>query len=251
MDLIQANREFMKSNFASLSGEPSDQSKGVPGPPLEVAHDPDAREISLPRPDPAILAQPDLLACMKGRRSRRAWTNDALSMEALAFLLWATQGVEEILGDGYATLRTVPSGGARHAFETYLVVSRVTGLTPGVYRYLPLSHDLVRLFDVPNLRDRVLEATFGQRFVVDAPVVFFWSCVPYRGEWRYTIAAHKTMLLDAGHVCQNLYLACEAIGAGACAVAAYDQKAIDALLQLDGQDEFVIYLAPVGKPAHR
>jgi nitroreductase len=54
------------------------------------------------------------------------------------------------------------------------------------------------------------------------------------------------MLLDAGHVCQNLYLACEAIQAGTCAIGAYDQAAIDAFLKLDGMDEFVVYLAPVG-----
>jgi len=66
-------------------------------------------------------------------------------------------------------------------------------------------------------------------------------------EWRYGAASHKVIALDAGHVCQNLYLACEAIQAGTCAIAAYRQEAMNALLQVDGQDEFVIYLAPVGK----
>jgi SagB-type dehydrogenase family enzyme len=65
--------------------------------------------------------------------------------------------------------------------------------------------------------------------------------------WRYDIAAHKVIAIDAGHVCQNLYLACEAIGAGTCAMAAYDQEAIDKLLRIDGQDEFTVYLASVGK----
>ncbi len=55
------------------------------------------------------------------------------------------------------------------------------------------------------------------------------------------------MLLDAGHVCQNLYLACEAISCGTCAVAAYDQESIDSFLNLDGEDEFVVYVSPVGK----
>ena len=68
-------------------------------------------------------------------------------------------------------------------------------------------------------------------------------------EWRYGPAAHRVLPLDAGHVCQNLYLAAEAIGAGACAVGAYDQQALDTLLRLDGEEEFVIYLAPVGKKA--
>jgi SagB-type dehydrogenase family enzyme len=68
-------------------------------------------------------------------------------------------------------------------------------------------------------------------------------------EWRYGPAAHRVLPLDAGHVCQNLYLAAEAIGAGACAVGAYDQEALDLLLRLDGEEEFVIYLASVGKKA--
>jgi SagB-type dehydrogenase family enzyme len=66
-------------------------------------------------------------------------------------------------------------------------------------------------------------------------------------EWRYEIAAHKVIAIDAGHVCQNLYLACEAIGAGTCAMAAYDQEGIDRLLRIDGYDEFTIYIASVGK----
>ena len=66
-------------------------------------------------------------------------------------------------------------------------------------------------------------------------------------EWRYDLAAHKVIALDAGHVCQNLYLACEAIDAGTCAIAAYDQEELDELLGLDGENEFAIYLAPVGK----
>lgn len=86
-----------------------------------------------------------------------------------------------------------------------------------------------------------------QEFVGQSAVVFVWSCVPYRAEWRYHLRSHKAMLLDAGHICQNLYLACEAIGAGTCAVAAYGQRAIDELIGLDGQDEFVVYLSPVGR----
>jgi SagB-type dehydrogenase family enzyme len=66
-------------------------------------------------------------------------------------------------------------------------------------------------------------------------------------EWRYDVAAHKVIALDAGHVCQNLYLACEAVDAGTCAIGAYDQEELDDLLGVDGIEEFAIYLAPVGK----
>jgi SagB-type dehydrogenase family enzyme len=161
-------------------------------------------------------------------------------------LLWATQGVrqQDTLG---AVLRTVPSAGNRHALETYLAVQRVNGVEPGFYRYLPLEHQLLHLFDEEQMPGKLTEATLGQTFVGHAAVVFIWTTIPYRMEWRYGLAAHKVIALDAGHVCQNLYLACEAIGAGTCAVAAYHQQLMDRLVRVDGQEEFVVYLAPVGK----
>jgi SagB-type dehydrogenase family enzyme len=77
-------------------------------------------------------------------------------------------------------------------------------------------------------------------------VLFFWTAIPYRSEWRYAAASHKLIALDAGHLCQNLYLACEAIGAGTCAIGAYDQALCDELLGVDGVDELTVYAAPVG-----
>jgi nitroreductase len=48
-------------------------------------------------------------------------------------------------------------------------------------------------------------------------------------------------------MCQNLYLACTSIGAGTCAIGAYDQNLMDGLVGVDGKEEFVVYVAPVGK----
>ena len=179
----------------------------------------------------------------------RRFSAAPLSLDELAFLLWATQGVVARPGPA-VTLRTVPSAGARHAFETYLYCRRVEGLEEGIWRYLPLEHRLLFEFAAPDLGPRIAAACLGQRFVAQGAAAFFWSVIPARMEWRYGPAAHRVLPLDAGHVCQNLYLAAEAIGCGACAVGAYDQGALDALLRLDGEEEFVLYLAPVGrKPA--
>ena len=65
-----------------------------------------------------------------------------MSLEELSFLLWATQGVRGLIRDGLVTLRTVPSGGGMHPFETYLLVNRVEGVEPGIYRYLAVEHKL-------------------------------------------------------------------------------------------------------------
>jgi SagB-type dehydrogenase family enzyme len=144
-------------------------------------------------------------------------------------------------------LRTVPSAGCRHPFENYLAVLRVETLSPGIYRYLPLHHSLIRESTPDRLPERLTVATRGQRFAGDAAVTFIWTAIPARTEWRYAEASAKVIALDAGHLCQNLYLACEAIGAGTCAIAAYNQELCDELVGADGSDELVVYLAPVGK----
>ncbi|MEK7353653.1 MAG: nitroreductase family protein, partial [Chloroflexota bacterium] len=77
------------------------------------------------------------------RRSHRNYTGQPLSQTELSFLLWATQGVRDVLADGKYTLRSVPSAGARHPFETYILAQQVTGLDPALYRYLPVEHKLL------------------------------------------------------------------------------------------------------------
>jgi len=93
----------------------------------------------------------------------------------------------------------------------------------------------------------MFEATQEQRMTVTSAVTFVWAVVPYRTEWRYSFLSHKVIALDAGHVCQNLYLSAEVLGCGTCAIGSYSQEKLDKLLELDGDEEFSVYVAPVGK----
>ncbi len=244
----EENRQFMKSDFAESVHQRSDQAKKVPYPllqkPLPAG---EVQLIDLPDPDAGILQKSSLDQLLRDRQSWRKYTNESLSLAELSYLLFSTQGVVAEVGKGYASRRTVPSAGARHPYETYLAVNRVEGLEPGLYRYLPFSHQLFLLETSDQLPGLLTEANLDQKFVGNAAVTFAWSCIPYRAEWRYMTHAHKNMLLDAGHICQNLYLAVTALGLGTCAIGAYDQEAMDTLLSLDGTDEYVVYLAPVGK----
>ena len=173
-----------------------------------------------------------------------------MSINEISLILWATQGVRKIIyrknGDPI-TMRMVPSGGARQPFETYIIANNVDELKKGVYRYQPIEHQLVFVYDHSGNEQLLLDSAHGQRFASEAPVLIMWSIIPYKGEWRYHKAAHKTMLLDAGHLCQNLYLICESLNLGTCAIAAYDQEKSDRFLKLDGNEEFVVYMAPIGK----
>lgn len=222
------------------------QARGIHPPPVQKPVPPGKKSIPLPGRESWSIPACDLQDAIVGRESRRHYTNVPLSLDELAFLLWATQGVRGELHSA-AVLRTVPSAGCRHPLETYLAVMRVTGLEGGIYRYLPLHHGLVHERSVENLPRRLMDATHGQSFAGQAAVTFIWTALPRRTEWRYGEASYKVIALDAGHVCQNLYLACQAIGAGTCAIAAYNQGLVDHLLGVDGDDELAIYLAPVGK----
>lgn len=248
-ELIKCHREFLKDTLRKdFDFSQTDQHQGVPAPPVQKPFDPAARRVPLPTSTDSVKDIPDidLKSAIVNRESRRHYLPDPLSPTELSFLLYCTQGVRQIPHPS-VTLRTVPSAGARHSFETYLIIRNVEGIEPGLYRYLPLKHELVFIFPVEDIKMQVSLACLGQQFVGEGAVTFVWTTIPCRMEWRYGPLAHRVILIDVGHVCQNLYLACEAIGAGTCGIAAYDQQAVDELIRVDGEEEFTVYLAPVGK----
>ena len=250
MDEFKLYRNFLKDSLRkTIDFRSSAQNKGVPVPPLQEPVDEQLTRIKMPDRESwsLVIKETYLADAIGNRQSRRKYNDDYLKVEELAFLLWATQG-QRRPGEQPPHFRTVPSAGARHSFETYLFIHRVEKIPPGLYRYLPLSNELVLMYHTDgSSKSRLSRAVMGQQFVANSAVVFIWTTIPYRMEWRYLQAAHRVILLDAGHVCQNLYLACEAIQAGTCAIAAYDQEAMDELIQVDGEEQFTLYLAPVGK----
>jgi SagB-type dehydrogenase family enzyme len=144
--------------------------------------------------------------------------------------------------------RAAPSAGARYPLETYLAIGRVEGVAAGIYRYLPNEHHLVLVREDAQVSGKLMAACYGTPSVGNAAVVFIWSAVPYRTEWKYTYLAHRMIAMEAGHVCENLYLAAESCRTGACAVLSYHQPRVDELLGVDGKEEFALYVACVGKP---
>ncbi|MFR3239052.1 MAG: SagB/ThcOx family dehydrogenase [Acutalibacter sp.] len=253
-EITRQGRDFLKSRDTmemernGLEGYQTDQELKRPQPPLVKA--PMAgNPIDLPRDFEDLGMEDNLVQLLLKRKSSRVYTQEDMSLLQLSFLLWGTQGVKDIRGKSYATLRTVPAGGARHPFETYLLVRQVEGLVPGMYHYLPMTHQLELLSaqeDPQALLDFAEESLCGQRWAAKANVVFYWSFVPYRSEWRYGIFAHKLIMADMGHVGENLYLACAALGLGTCGIGAYDQALCDKAFRLDGEEEYTVYTQTVG-----
>ena len=221
-------------------------------PPAEKNIPAGAKKIALVPLTEIHLGDMPLREAIAARRSTREFGEAELSLKELSFLLWATQGVTAVQRDEAGAItqrfRAAPSGGARYPLETYLAISRVHGVAAGIYRYLPNDHQLVLVREDAQISGKLMAACYGTPSVGGAAVVFIWSAVPYRTEWKYTYLAHRMIAMEAGHVCENLCLAAESCRTGACAMLSYHQPRVDELLGVDGKDEFAIYLACVGKP---
>lgn len=237
---------FDSEDYETIVPE-SDEQKKIPPPLFQRPYPEGAALIDLVSPKDLTIGKTPFVDLVNNRKSRRKYTADALTLEELSFLLWSTQGVKEVLKSGRGVKRTVASAGAKSPLETYLVINRVGNLEPGLYRYISFSHKLLFIKRIEDAEERMSKLAYDQKFVGIAPVVFCWTAVPYRTEWRYTILSHKFIAIDLGIACQNLYLACEAINLGTVAIGYYEQNKMDSLFELDTDEEFVVLLAPVGR----
>lgn len=250
MKRFEKERGFLKSNFSEFKNIKTDRMKGMAEPEKVKSYDKDSKIIDLPPVNSSVLKKADIYECIKDRRSTRFYSDEQVSLGELSYLLWATQGITETNKAGL-TYRTVPCSGATHSFETYLFIMNVEGLEKGIYRYLPVEHKLLFINAINDVDEKLDAITLDQPFVPNfakkAAITFAWSTTPYRSEWKYDISAHKKILIDVGHICQSLYLAGESLNMGVCAIGIYDQETIDNLLGLDGEEEFIVYLAVTGK----
>ena len=252
MNKIQENRNAMKCPNFSRGMKKTDQQNGVPHPP----HNREATGelIILPGFD-GVVANDSYTTLLDVRRSLRTYdTETPMTQAQLAYMLYTAFSIQEIKGkNGEATMRPVPSGGARHAFEVYAVVQNVEGLGKGVYRYVPTANvgekvvSIEFVSEIENHPETVAEMLASQGWTKNAPVVIFITCIPYRAEWRYGEMAHRVVLIDLGHMGQNIMLSAASLGLGSCCIAAFDQKASDTHLKVDGNNEFTVYAITVGK----
>ena len=242
--LIKEGRTFMHHMHSDLDWQ-SDQELKKPQPPLTKAAMSD-RITDLPKDFKGLAKDSNLTQLLIKRKSSRVYTKEDIDLSSLSYLLWATQGVKAIRGNNYATLRTVPSGGARHPFETYLIVRQCSDIPGGLYQYLPMTHQLSFIKTIENLDETIDKSVCNQTWVTKANFLFIYTFVAYRCEWRYGIDAHRPAMIDLGHIGENLYLAAAALNLGTCGIAAFDGDYLNNLIGLDGDEEFTVYAQSLG-----
>lgn len=178
------------------------------------------------------------------RRSVRDYVRHPIGFQELSQLVWATQGITAN-ARGF-DFRVVPSAGALYPIETYIVVNRVEGITPGIYHY-DVKEAQLALFREGGVGHELSRAALGQEMLENAGCVFVWTAVIERSKWKYRERAYRYIFMDAGHIGQNLYLAATALNLGCCTVGAFFDEEMDHLIGIDGKNEISIYLGAVGK----
>ena len=247
MDVYEKEQAFL-ADTRDIAPQDTPLKQGAPVPPSEKPVAPGTKVIRLPEPELLADHEVSFLELVELRASVRSYKDTPLSLKELSYLLWCTQGVKMPAPKG-GSMRTVPSAGARHAFETYLYIQRVEGLAPGFYRYLAFEHMLLPLHLGEAAGEQFAAAFRAKTAVQESAVTFVWAANIARLAYVFGKRAYRYAFLDAGHVCQNLYLAAWTLGAGCCAMGAFDDAAVDTVLGLDGGEEFAIYGATVGKAA--
>jgi len=196
--------------------------------------------VTVSLPEPRLESEVSVEEALAGRRSVRTYADAPLSLDEVAQLLWAAQGIT-----GSGGRRTAPSAGALYPLEVYLAVGEVEGLDAGLYRYLPDSHELA-LLRREDVREALAETALSQDWMQEGAVTFIITAVYERSTVKYGERGVRYTDMEAGHAAQNLYLQAEALGLGMVTVGAFNDEQVGSILGIP-EEETPLYLIPVGR----
>lgn len=197
------------------------------------------RNLDIDLPSPSSDGDVALEAAIHERRSVREFSKQSLSLDDIAQLLWAAQGVTSRDGG-----RTAPSAGALYPLELYLVAGNVDSLPAGVYHYRSEGHRLRHVAD-GDLRNALAAAALDQAWVRRAPVVLLFAGVYERSAGKYGQRARRYTHIEVGHAAQNVYLQAVARNLGTVIVGAFQDAEVQEVLGLP-EDHVPLALMPVG-----
>lgn len=193
-------------------------------------------------PKPQLQGNFSLEAALSERRSIRSFQKTSTSLDILGQLLWAAQGVTS-----HENFRTTPSAGALYPINVYAAVGNVNGLEQGVYKYRPLTHDLVETGNVDK-RDALCRAALVQTAIRQAPVVIVLTANFEKTTVKYGRRGFRYVLMEAGHAAQNICLQATALRLGSVVIGAFSDAKVSRIMGLDRGDT-PLYLLPQGKTA--
>jgi SagB-type dehydrogenase family enzyme len=189
-------------------------------------------ETNLPKPQ--IEGGVSLTSALAQRRSVREFSEKDLSLAEIGQILWAAQGIN----DSAEGLRTAPSAGALYPLQLYVAKK------DGFFHYRPDDHTLAQKSHA-DVRRKLRRAALDQMYLEEAPCVFVVTCIYERTTGKYGERGIRYVHMEAGHAAQNILLQAVALGLGGVPVAAFHDREVANILQLETEEE-PLYLIPVG-----
>ena len=193
-------------------------------------------------PAPMIDGDTSVEKAIKQRRTIRSFVDKPLTIDQLSQILWAAQGITD---DG-GLKRSAPSGGALYPIDVYAVVGKngVQGLPQAVYRYDPSHHSIRKIGDT-DVRKDVAVAALRQMWVATAPLILVLTAEYSRITVKYGNRGRRYAMIEVGHIGQNIFLQCEALGLAAGIVGAfYDEEVAKAMKAKNHHEPLIIM--PIG-----
>lgn len=187
-------------------------------------------------PPPNTAGGMPLAEALAARRSRREFAAQRLTLDQVAQLCWAGQGITDI-ATGH---RTAPSAGALYPLTIFVVDSA------GIYEYEPRKH-VLQQYLTGDFHRELQAVALDQPCVGAAPVCLVIAMDVARSASKYGSRAERYCLLEAGHSAQNVLLQATAIGLAGVPVGAFDDGSVAELLHLP-QALRPVYLLPIGFP---
>ena len=201
------------------------------------------RAFELPPPLPLDAPMGDT---MKRRATARELQTCKITPEQLTTLLFYAYGeTRSTEGAGARSLRIVPSAGALYPLEIYFHSSHIEGWPSGLYHYTP-SQNRVQLLRDGDYSQQLSQAMVDPRMILNSAIQFFITGLFERSVFKYRERGYRFVLLEAGHVAQNLNLVATALGFGLINIGGFFDRDVDALLGLDGLGHITIYMQVVG-----
>jgi SagB-type dehydrogenase family enzyme len=239
-NLIQFYHENSKRFFYS-----SDVDFNKKPPPFKEYLDCNHR-IPLLREDSLIVSMPVGKAIID-RRSCRNFVNSTITLETLSKILYFGYGITgNVYYDNVEVLtRPCPSGGALYPYELYPVVFNVSGIEAGIYHYSPIDH-CIELLKEGKFTNEVIELFLKQSHIANSSLCIILSAVLERTTWKYGARGYRHVLLEAGHLTQNMCLISTAEGLGTLTVGSFDDNSLAHFIGLDPVYEPVIYGLVIG-----
>ena len=198
---------------------------------------------------PNSLRDNELLQLMARRRTVRESTAAPLTVDMLADCLFAGMGITGETRNCVCKLplSMTPSGGARNPFEAYVYARNIDGLEPGFYHYSAIEHSIGKL----ETTERPLpsELLADQEWADDKPCVVFLVAYLERSMWKYVDPnAYRGVLIEAGHIGQNIMLAATQHGLSACPTAAFNHSTLHRCLGVSSSTHCAMYSLAIGAP---